>query len=31
LGLENWHGVPVLPRTREDLETPLRKLTPAVS
>ena len=28
--VENWHGVPVLPRTRGDLETPLRKLTPAV-
>ncbi len=27
---ENWHGVPVLPRTRKDLETSLRKLTPAV-
>lgn len=27
---ENWHGVPVLPRTRKVLETPLRKLTPAV-
>ncbi|MGL4401261.1 MAG: hypothetical protein ACRCXD_15435 [Luteolibacter sp.] len=27
---KNWHGVPVLPRTREDLETSLRKLTPAV-
>ena len=25
-----WHGVPVLPRTRGVLETPLRKLTPAV-
>ena len=30
LWLENWHGVPVLPRTRKVLETPLRKLTPAV-
>lgn len=27
---ENWHGVPVLPRNRKDLETSLRKLTPAV-
>ncbi len=27
---KNWHGVPVLPRNRKDLETSLRKLTPAV-
>ena len=25
-----WHGSSVLPRTRKDLETSLRKLTPAV-
>jgi hypothetical protein len=28
--LENWHGVPVLPRIRKVLETSPRKLTPAV-
>lgn len=27
---ENWHGVPVLPRTCKGLEASLRKLTPAV-
>ena len=27
---ENWHGVPVLPRTCKVLEASLRKLTPAV-
>ena len=26
---ERWHGVPVLPRARPDLETELRKLAPA--
>lgn len=26
-----WHGVPVLPRTRGDLEFPLRELAPAMS
>ena len=25
-----WHGVPVLPRSHRVLETPLRKLAPAV-
>lgn len=27
---KSWHGGSVLPRTRKDLETSLRKLTPAV-
>ena len=27
---KNWHGVPVLPRIREDLEASLHRLAPAV-
>jgi hypothetical protein len=30
LWMKEWHGAPVLPRTRKDLESSLRKLTPAV-
>lgn len=29
--ITRWHGVPVLPRSRRVLETPLRRLAPAVS